>query len=238
MFMPKDIQLDNRLTVISEFVTKNSVAADIGCDHGYLICSLVKTGRIKHGFACEANLGPLENAKKTIEENCLSNSIDTVLTNGLTDLPYSAIDTFIIAGMGGDLISEILLSHAWTRDNRFDFILQPMTKAENLRQTIYKNGFTITKEQAVISDNKVYTVILSKYTKRIYDTDPISCYTGCLFDNDDFPSRLYLEQTAKRLEKKSKGLFMAKNPENAKKYADLASEIRERIKLKWQINQI
>lgn len=224
------ICLDARLAAVMDLVKPGSVAADIGTDHGYLICALAKAGIIERGFACDVNLKPLERAKKTIRENCLSGSIETVLTDGLTGLPHWLIDTIIIAGMGGDLIAEILLAHTWASNSRFHFILQPMTKPGKLRKAIFENGFTISSERAVISANKVYTVMSVKYTDSSTETDDISLHTGMLLDNDDFPSRLYLEQTVRRLEKKAVGFKASKTPEKACQYAILAAEIRERIR--------
>lgn len=229
--MSGKIHLDARLSAIKNLVKPCGLIADIGCDHGYLICELVKSGISKRGLACEANLGPLNRAYKTITENCLSGSIDTVLTNGLTDLPFSAIDTFIIAGMGGELIAEILLTFPQARDSRFDFILQPMTKPEKLREALFKNGFTITLERAVMCDNIVYTVMCVKYTNSSHACDIVTSYTGLLHENNDFPSRLYLRQTVHRLNKKSKGLIVSKNEKEAELYTRIAQQIIERAGL-------
>lgn len=212
------------------YVPTGSVVADIGTDHGHLICQLVKDGIIKRGFACDVNPLPLERAKRTIRENCLSDSIDTVLTDGLTDLPYQVIDTVIIAGMGGDLIASILLAHPWTRDSRFRFILQPMSKPEKLRKSLFENGFTISSETIVYSVGKVYSVMCVIYTGKTLEYSDISFYLGSIPERSDFSVKLYLERMARQLEKRAEGLLRSKTPEKAEKYADIAKEIRERIR--------
>lgn len=227
--MSGNIHLSPRLEAIKNLVRKNSVVADIGCDHAQLICALAESGIATRGFACEANLKPLERAKRTINENCLSNRIHTVLTNGLTDLPHREIDVIIIAGMGGDLISGILLAHPWTRDSRFQFILQPMSKAENLRKSLFENGFAISSERAVISDNKVYTVIDVTYTDCICYPGLLTCYAGRVLENNDFPSGLYIRQVLRRVETRATGLERAGNLEEAEKFRLLAAQIRERM---------
>lgn len=227
--MSGNIRLSPRLQAVKGLVRKNSVVADIGCDHGYLICELVKSGIATHGFACEANLKPLERARRTITENCLSDRIDTVLSDGLTDLPYSGIDVFVIAGMGGDLIADILLAHRWTRDGRFQFILQPMSKPEKLRKALLSNGFAISFERAVISDDKVYTVLVVVYTDCICDIDMLTCYTGRLFENDDFASRLYIKQILRRVQRRADGLARSERPEEAEQFRKLAEQIWEKI---------
>ncbi len=227
--MNEKIYLNPRLSAIRDMVPMNTVVADIGCDHGYLICSLVETGIAKHGFACEANPQPLERARKTIVENCLSNRIDTVLTNGLTDLPFSTIDVFVIAGMGGDLISKILLEHQFTRDSRFTFLLQPMSKPEKLRKAIFENGFTIAYEVAVISDNKVYSVMNVRYTDMICSSDTVTLHTGLLLGKTDFASRFYIRQVLHKLTTRVNGLIESNNPNNVDEYTQVIEQIRSSL---------
>jgi dinuclear metal center YbgI/SA1388 family protein len=158
------LRLDARLEAVKAMVKPGGVAADIGCDHGKLICGLAQDGIITRGYACDTKPGPLENAKKTIRENCLGGTVEAVLTDGLSGLPHQGIDTFIIAGMGGELIADIMLSHSWVFDTRFDFILQPMTRAGILRQRLLENGFTIEEIRTVTLGRRVYTVMRVKYT--------------------------------------------------------------------------
>lgn len=232
--MSGSLHLDARLSAIKNLVKPCNLVADIGCDHGYLICALVESGIAKRGLACDANSGPLNRAYNTITENCLSDSIDTVLTKGFTDLPFSTIDTFIIAGMGGELIAEILLEFPQARDSRFDFILQPMSKPERLRKALFENGFTITFEIAVICDNKVYSVMCVKYTQSSCECDIVTSYTGLLHRNNDFPSQLFLKKTVQQLTAKAEGLRKAKNGKNdaeAEEYTRIARQIVERAGL-------
>ena len=230
------IRLDARLSAIFDMVSPKSVVADIGCDHALLACALAETGRAARVFACDANPGPLEHAKKNIADNCLSNSIDTVLTNGLTGLPHALIDTFIIAGMGGKLIGDILLTHRWTRDSRFQFILNPMTKEEKLRKLLFENGFIIAKETCVVFDNTVYVVMSVSYTDKTYDIEEVSFYTGCHLYSNDFPSRIYISRVINQLEKKNNGLKMSKkikNNDEIKYYEKILEEIKNKAEKGW-----
>ena len=47
-------KLNLRLQTAAEFVKEGSIAADVGTDHGYLICYLVNEGIVKHGFATDS----------------------------------------------------------------------------------------------------------------------------------------------------------------------------------------
>ena len=222
-------RLDNRLNAVKKLVRQGSVAADIGCDHGYLMTALVSEGICPRGFACDINTGPLSRAKKTISGAGLSGRIQTVLTCGLAGLPYNEISDIVIAGMGGDLIGEILLGESWTRDERLHFILQPMTKANHLRRILLENGFSIKSETAASVNKIVYTIMSVTYTKNVQTPDLLFQWTGKLLANIDADSLSYLEQVAKRLIKKSRGIASSKHTGDAKKYEALAAIICERI---------
>ena len=60
------IKLDSRLYSVASFVRNGSVVADIGTDHGYLICWLIQNGIVERGIGADLRKGPLENAKKTV----------------------------------------------------------------------------------------------------------------------------------------------------------------------------
>lgn len=221
--------LSARLEAVKNLVRQGSVAADIGTDHAYLICALVNEDICPRGFACDINAGPLERAEKTIAAARLSRKIKTVLTNGLSNLPLAEIDDIIIAGMGGDLIGEILLAAPKIRDARFRFILQPMTKADHLRKILCENGFLIEKETAVREGSRFYTVMPARYTGIPKTPDGLYIWAGCLLENRDKASAGYLLAVAKRLEKKAAGLMASANPEGAAYYDSLARTIRERM---------
>ncbi|MBQ2795822.1 MAG: SAM-dependent methyltransferase, partial [Oscillospiraceae bacterium] len=101
-------KLDLRLSAAADFVKEGTVAADVGTDHGYLICHLVEQGICKRGFATDINIKPLESARSLIREMELDEEIETVLTDGLKGLPEDDIDEILICGMGGETIINIL----------------------------------------------------------------------------------------------------------------------------------
>ncbi|MBQ9938574.1 MAG: SAM-dependent methyltransferase, partial [Oscillospiraceae bacterium] len=109
------IHLDERLETAASFVRNGSVVADIGTDHGYLICSLAERGTIPRGYACDINEQPLAKAAETVEETGLGDKISLVLCDGLRGLDPNCADDIIIAGMGGELICSILSAADWVR---------------------------------------------------------------------------------------------------------------------------
>lgn len=125
--------LDPRLRSIASLVRSGSRLADIGCDHGYLICALMRDGRIDGGIACDINEKPLDKARGEIERQGLTDKIACRLGDGLFPLDQDEVDDIVIAGMGGEMIASILERCPWESLTNKQFLLQPMTKAPFLR---------------------------------------------------------------------------------------------------------
>ena len=92
------IPCSNRIQEILEWVNGECIA-DIGCDHAYVVCNAILNHQSKKGYACDVAQGPLDNAKKTIEENHLSDLVSCRLLDGIQGLE-SDVDQIIICGMG------------------------------------------------------------------------------------------------------------------------------------------
>ena len=101
------IHLDKRLQEIANLVDANAIIADIGTDHGYLPIYLVQQNIINKAYACDISYLCLKKAKENITKENLQDKITPVLNDGIKNLSPE-IDTIIISGMGGHLISEII----------------------------------------------------------------------------------------------------------------------------------
>ncbi|MBR2578981.1 MAG: SAM-dependent methyltransferase, partial [Clostridia bacterium] len=111
--MKNNLKLSSRLKLCTEMVTPNHQIADIGTDHAYIPVWLALNGKITSALACDIRKGPLENASKNIEQYGLSNTIKTRLSDGLVNIAENEADEIIIAGMGGNIISNILRNCTW-----------------------------------------------------------------------------------------------------------------------------
>lgn len=220
------IRLDSRLSAVADMVRSGSVVADIGADHGYLVCRLVAEGRCAEGYACDVNEGPLSQSRKTAAAQGLADRVHILRTDGLEGLPLARIDDIVIAGMGGELIRDILAARpgAWDPDKHL--ILQPMTRAEELRRYLKISGFSILRERAVRGGRFVYTILSAAYTGCAQPADSFYAWTGELWAHLDPPARLYLRTVAKRLNRRAEG--MARSPANAQA-AEEALDVARRI---------
>ena len=158
------MKLSKRLQTIADFVKKGAVVADIGTDHAHIPIYLIKNNIISKAYACDINKGPLEKAKENINYYGVKN-IELRLSNGLEKLKTDEADTVIIAGMGGELITDILEKGRRFFESKRKFILSPHTKIDEVRKFLLSNGFEITKEDMCIDEGKFYTVMEAKYTE-------------------------------------------------------------------------
>lgn len=175
MKIPK---LTPRLDLIAEMVKnceqEKKVVADIGTDHAKLPIFLVNSGICNFTYASDINTGPLEKAKENIKYfKCPDDKIKIVLSNGIEKIPRD-YNILVIAGMGGELISDILENGK--PDRNVTLILSPMTAAEELRLWLYKHNYSIVKEKIADEGKKIYTVIKAIFSNEPVHFEKIDCW--------------------------------------------------------------
>jgi len=193
-----------RLSLCAEMVREGSRLADIGTDHAYLPIELCLDGRIPCALACDINPLPLRSAQENITRYGLSEKIQTRLSDGLKKVRSDEVDDIVIAGMGGELIRDILAAAPWTKNGEKHLVLQPMTHHEDLVYWLYENGFEIISQKAVLDEGKYYTVLAANYTGSIPPCDSYTALVGKL-DLSDKNSRGFLHRSLHNLRNKSKG---------------------------------
>lgn len=201
-------KLDPRLKTIASLVRKGSRVADIGCDHGYLVCALMQDGIVSGAIATDINEKPLMRAASTISQCGLKDKIDCRLGDGLTIVEQQEADDIVIAGMGGELIASILENCGWSDFSNKHFILQPMTRTPHLRRWLCNNGFGITAERACIAGDYPYTVMLVSYTGQRCSLGEFDlyCYSGELTCVHTQEARRYLQRMIKSIRKQRSGI--------------------------------
>lgn len=169
--------MDLRLRCIFDLVGEDKNIVDVGTDHGYLPIYLALYKKCKTITACDINQDPLEKAKKNISRYNLSDKINLVLSDGLKNIKNEQADEIIIAGIGGELIAEIIEACPYIREKIL--ILQPMTKIEYLREYLYDSNFEIIKEIPILYNDKFYSIILAKISEKIlYEKDEVYINLG------------------------------------------------------------
>ena len=224
-------RLTSRLALVASFVRRGVPVADIGTDHAYIPVWLVNSGFTPSAVASDVRGGPLDRAKLTANAYGAGEKITFCLADGLDSIEQSQADDVVIAGMGGELIAEIISRCDWIKSSTKHLVLQPMTAHEELREFLCQNGFTIEKEAGAAEkhDSKLYLVMSVYYSGEKREADPLYCAAGELTNTDGENVRAYLEFKARVLNKKVQGLSMAKdaNIDEARKAQSLAEKLIE-----------
>lgn len=176
------ITLSNRLQIIADKIVEGSKIADIGSDHALLPSYLVEKGFVSFAVAGEINDGPLEAAKKQVTQKHLQHKIDVRKGNGLSVLNPNEVDTIIIAGMGGSLITQILSQGSTALIGVRQLILQPNVGEEIVRRWLFEHDWYLLEENIVFEDGKVYEILHAKKEKKavelnqsLYSLDSLAC---------------------------------------------------------------
>ncbi|MEG1874833.1 MAG: class I SAM-dependent methyltransferase [Angelakisella sp.] len=220
--------MDERLTLISQMVKPCRYAADIGTDHGYLICALVGQGIAQRGIAADINPQPLEKAVRQIAACGLQEHIHTLCTDGLCGIGEQ-VDAVILAGMGGELIARILDDWRYSRRADVSFYLQPMTKAERLREYLYQAGFSIQQERCCVAAHRPYSVMEVIFTGQAKEATPLELWLGAIDPAAGAGEQAYCSRLRAKLERKQNGLQQAATPKAELDYwRTLCKELQER----------
>ena len=155
--------MNRRISKLLEYISPGVGVIDVGTDHGYLPAALAASrypGRI---FASDIRPEPLHAAERTAARAGVSARIEFLLCDGLALCPPDAVDTIVIAGMGGDSIVKILDEAEFCMDSRYLLVLQPMTKPEVLRYWLAYNEFEILSESLVQETGGLYQILTARF---------------------------------------------------------------------------
>lgn len=167
------MELGIRLGKIASMVNACEKMADIGTDHAYIPIYLIKNRICNYAVASDINKGPVEKAKKNVNQENLQDRIECRLGGGLSTIKPGEVNTAVIAGMGGNLIRDILEKNLEVFKELDNCILQPVQNPEVLREYIYKRGFEVQEEELCIEEGKFYEIIKIRYGNKPVVIDPI-----------------------------------------------------------------
>lgn len=216
-------ELDKRLQAVAALIRPGSRVADIGTDHAYLPVWLVRQGICPSAIASDLNEGPLSTARRTVEAAGLTAAIALCLGDGLASLRPNEVDDIVIAGMGGETIAAILEAAPWVKDARLHLVLQPMTRAEDLRRWLLHNGFSVETERLVQDGRRFYPVLAARYTGDAAPVDDLPVYAGFFAPEEGRP---YREHMAAHLCRRAEGLALAGHIDEAAHLRELAVTLR------------
>lgn len=156
------MELSNRLKFIAHNLDNCKSLIDVGSDHGYIPIYAVKNNICSTAIASDINIGPVEKAKTNVMFEGVANKVDVRLGGGLSTVKIKEVEAVVIAGMGGNLIKDILEDDI-NKVKMYKFlVLQPAQNPEILREYLYNNGYDILCEDLCKDDGIFYELFKVK----------------------------------------------------------------------------
>ncbi|MBR5273102.1 MAG: SAM-dependent methyltransferase [Clostridia bacterium] len=222
----KNIELSPRLKTIADMVRRGVRVADVGTDHAFLPLYLVTKGIATFATASDINEGPIKNAQNNVKAHQCEDVIKLIQCAGLDDVDGTQVDDVIIAGMGGELISEIINNAKWLKNTDKHLLLQPMTRVNELRKYLCDNGFDIVEEKIACEGERLYTIISSNYVGKQIEYDEVFLHVGKVVSNNNEASKRYILNQASVIKKIAEGMEKSDDmKEKSVKYYDLSNQI-------------
>ena len=218
------MQLDKRLSAIARLVNKGGIVCDVGTDHGYIPAYLLENDICRYAYACDINEKPLKSAEKTLCRHIADKKAEVILSDGLKNVPPYEITDVVIAGMGAELISQIISGAEWLK-NGINLVLQPMTRVNVMRKWLCENGFDILSEDVVKDDNHFYIIEKVVFSGEIYPCDALFELVGRV-DRNNHVAKSYIEWQIARVTKIADGLKKSGNFEVATQNYRLAEQLK------------
>ncbi len=205
----------NRIRTIASYIGSEESVLDIGTDHAQLLIFLYDNNISKNIVGTDLNPGPLRTAKKNIGDR----NIQLLMSDGLSSIEEN-FDNYVIAGMGGILISKIIQNDIEQFKKAKRIILQPMQHIMDLRKFLFKNNFKIDHEHICYENNRFFEIIVvscgqdDSYDFRLFKTRPHGMF------------KEYVEYLIKKYE-----AVLSKIPKNNYKISEINDIINELKKL-------
>ncbi len=211
--------MTERLKKIFDELPSCDTFADIGCDHGYIAEAMLKSGKCKRVIISDISQKCLDKAINLLSEK-YSGRFKAVVSNGFAKVGGAQVA--LIAGMGGEVICDIISSAAELPQT---LVLQPMKNADKVRLTLLNGGYKILKDYT-FKDGKFYDLIVAeKGEDGGYTADELTFGRDNLkLKNADFKEYL-LRKRAELVIAREKAVNVTEIDERIKKYTEISDEL-------------
>ena len=159
-------KLTLRLKTIISHLDKCKTFADVGCDHGYVAEAMLSEGKCDFAYVTDVSAVCLKKAEGLLSRT-QKGKFEPIVTDGLKNVPK--VDQVLIAGMGGELICDILHGADFLPER---LVLQPMKNADKVRNCVIKLGYRLIKDYT-FKDVKYYDLIVCEKGYEEYSSDDI-----------------------------------------------------------------
>ncbi|MDD3853955.1 MAG: class I SAM-dependent methyltransferase [Syntrophomonadaceae bacterium] len=167
-----------RLKTIAKLIEKGQPTADIGSDHAGLARHLVETGLVPRVIATELGEEPFSRAYQSAGNSLQADKIEVRKGDGLQVLNPGEVTNVIIAGLGGDTITNIL-ANDWQKAASFKrFVFQPMSRPAVIREALCRQGWPIVDEVIIRENNRYFVIIVAVPGDEPYNSSPLEIDLG------------------------------------------------------------
>lgn len=212
------------MKAILSMVSPCDLAADIGCDHGYIPIALVVRGICSHCIASDIRPGPASTAEQNAKEYGVSDRVSVRIGNGLETVRKA--DCIIISGMGGETILDILTSGKEKILPAQQLILGPQSEPGKVRERLASFNMKIAEELLICENGKYYPLIKAVHTDENYRlTEEEKLFGPELLRKKDPVLREYLIKREQTLLMILEGIKNAGGENSGEREKELAREL-------------
>ncbi|MBQ4581527.1 MAG: SAM-dependent methyltransferase [Clostridia bacterium] len=204
--------LDERLSLAASLYEPCDWGADIGTDHAYLPCHLLRAGVCQHMIAADVSPKALSRARDNLTRQHLLDRAEVVLADGL-DAITRKCGCISIMGMGGELMGNILRSG---QDKLLGavLVLGAHTELHLVRQAICDVGYHIVQERLCRAAGRFYVFWRAEAGLEDLSTSEIR-YGKQLWQEDNTLLTEYAAWRRRVLQDKERGLLSASIPDES-----------------------
>ena len=229
------VPVSKRLLCCASQVPEGARVADIGADHGYLSIELLRSGRAAYVHACDLREMPLRRAMENAARYGVAEKMRFSRADGLRAVQPDEVDTVVCAGMGGDLIAQILADCPWLRDEKYLLILQPQSSGNDLRRKLAELGFGIEKETLVEDGGFIYFVICARFGNAVPLSPGRQYLSEQLLRSGDRLLPRYIERIRRALTLTVEGIRKASDPAAGERLRYYETALREVEEMERQL---
>lgn len=202
---------NNRLGAIAEMVRKDEKTADIGTDHAQLALYLLGKAMVPAMIISDLHEGPYFRALNIAASSLYRDKIEVRYGDGLKILARGEVFNVVLAGIGGDKIVEILAYDLDKSRSFGQFVIQPMSRPQVVRQFLASQGWPLLEEKIIRENGRLFIIISTCPGDNPYHLSPLEMDVGPLVLKDLKPAgnKEYLFSWLKKYRTAAAGLEQA-----------------------------
>ncbi len=163
--------MNDRLRAIALYIEQGETMADIGTDHGFLPLFLREKDICPKVIMTDISDKSLQKARENAGTQQPCSNVCFRTGSGLSVIGPGEVDTIVIAGMGGLLITDILSEDTEKTCSFGKFILQPRSNSGRLRHWLFHNDFCFTGDRLVREGRFICEIITASPRSRCTNKD-------------------------------------------------------------------